>query len=199
MTKQALITMSNEEALEDEGRTKPQKDRRRSRNIIWQSFLLGSSIGVALQVMSYMAYHTLLKMFGKNTNPTPGSLLSSFSYYLLVLITQLTWLTVMYFSTKSGSLYMRKKFDKDAANPNSGSIWTTRMITVVGVYFLTGATIGSVSLRVGVALYIGMMIPWMTLFRSLMIDCGTLLLAAKWFDWSHPIEQELEDDHSCIV
>jgi hypothetical protein len=205
MLKQPLITASNEESLEGEGQTKLQKESQ-SRSVICKSFFLGTSFGIASQAMSYAACYTLFKMFGKETTPGPVSLLSSFSYCLLVLISQLyvaifisTWLTFGYTLTKSGSLSMRKKFDKDAATPNSGSIWTTRMLFIVGVYFLTGATIGSVSLRVGVALYIGMMIPWMTLFRSLMIDCGTLLLAAKWFDWSHPIEQELEDDHSCIV
>jgi hypothetical protein len=211
--KRPLITMSNE-LLEDEGQTRLQNETQ-SRSIICKSFLLGSSFGFALQAMSYAAYYMLFKMFGKDTPPGPSSLLSSFSYCLLVLISQLyaaifiaTWLTFGYTLTKSGSLSMRKKFDKDAATPNSGSIWTTRMLFIVGVYFLTGATIGSVSFRTGMALYIGVAIPWMPLFRAVMIDFATLLLTAKWFDWSRPIEQELEydtieqeleDDHSCIV
>jgi hypothetical protein len=200
MLKQPLITMSNE-SLEDEGQTKLQQERQSSRSIICKSFLLGSSIGFALQAM---LYYTLFKMFGKDTKPTPGS----FFYFMFVLTSRLVlalyvaiWLTVMYTTTQSGSLYMRKKFDKDAANPKSGSIWTTRgMVFIVGVYFPFGATIGSFSLWVSVALHRGMVIPLVSLFRSMMIDSVAFLFIVKCFDWSHPIEQELllEDD-SCIV
>jgi hypothetical protein len=202
MLKQPLITMSNE-SLEGEGQqTKLQKERQ-SRSVICKSFLLGSYFGFALQAMSYAAYYTLFKMFGKDTKAGPGSLLSSFSYCMLVLTSQLVLaifiallLTVVYTTTKSGSLYMRKKFDKDAANPNPGSIWTTQM---VGFYFLFGTTIGSVSLRAGVALHRGMVVPWMPLFGSLMVDFVAFIFMVKWFDWSHPLEQELGDDHSSIV
>jgi hypothetical protein len=101
----SLIAMSNKESLEGAGQTKLQEERQ-SRSVIWKSFLLGSSIGFALQGMACASYYTLFKMFGKDTNPTPGSLLSSFSYYLLVLISELqlvlqlaiyiaTWLTAI--------------------------------------------------------------------------------------------------------
>jgi hypothetical protein len=108
----------------------------------------------------------------------------------------------MYTSTKSLSLYaeyMRKKFDEDAANPKSGSIWTTRMLFMVGVYFLTGVHAGSYSLLVIVDLCTGMAIPFMPLMLLLVMnDFGALLLTAC-FDRSDPIEQELEDDHWCGV
>jgi hypothetical protein len=94
------------------------------------------------------------------------------------------------FTTKSGSLYMRNFFDKDAANPNSGSIWTTRMLFMVSVSFLFGTTIGSFFLRFGVALHSGMVIPWVSLFGYLMIEFVTHLVIFKWFDWSRPIMQE---------
>jgi hypothetical protein len=197
MLKQPLITMTNE-SVEGEGQTKLQ------RSVIWKSFLLGSSTGFALQVMACAAYYTLFKMFAKDPQPTTGSLLSSFSYYLLVLTSQLhlaiyfaTWVTAIYTSTKSGSLYMRKKFDKDAANPNSDSIGATH---VVGVYFLTGVHAGSFSILVIVDVCIGMVIPLMPLMFLLMtIDFVALLLTAKCFDWSDLIEHELEDDHSWVV
>jgi hypothetical protein len=167
--------MSNE-SLEGEGQTKLQKERQ-SKSLICKSLLLGSSIGFALQVMACAAYYTRYKMFGKDTQPTPGSLLSSFSYCLLVLTSQLhlaiyiaTWLTAMYTSTQSGSLYMRKKLDKDAANPNSGSIWTTRMLFMVGGYFLFGLHAGAISFLAIVNLCTGMVIPWMPLFVHTMID-----------------------------
>jgi hypothetical protein len=191
--------------LKDEGQTKLQQERQSSRSIICKNFLLGSSIGFALQAM---LYYTLFKMFGEDTKPTPGSLLSSLSHCMLVLTSRLVlalyvaiWLTVMmYTSTKSGSLYMRKKFDKDAANPNSGSIWTTRMLFIGGVYFLFGVTTGSYFLWVGVALHKGMLIPLVPLFRSMMIDFVAFLFIVKCFDWRHPIEQqELLEDDSCIV
>jgi hypothetical protein len=205
MLKQPLIiTMSDEESLEGEGQTKLQKERQ-SRSVICKSFLLGSSFGFALQAMSYAAYYTLFKMFGKDTTPEPGSLLSWFSYCLLVLISQLDlaiyvaiWLAFLYTTTKSGSLYMRKKFDNDAANPNSGSIWTTRMLFMFGVYFLVGLHAGAFSLLVIVDLFIGMAIPLMPLLRNMMMDFVTLFLIGKCFDWRR-VEQEPEDDYSCIV
>jgi hypothetical protein len=203
-----LITMRNK-SLEGERQTKLQKERQSKSVICCKSFLLGSSIGFALQVMACVAYYTLFKMFGKDTNPTPGSLLSWFSYYMLVLISQLqlaiyiaTWLTAMYTSTKSGSLYMRKKFDKDATNPNSGSIWTTRLLFIVGNYFLLGVLVGAFSLRVIVYLLcIGMVMPWMPLFRSKMIDFVTFLfITVWWFDWRDSIDQEeLGDDLSFVA
>jgi hypothetical protein len=109
MLKQPLITMSNEESLEGDRQTKLQKESQ-SRSVIGKSFLFDGSIGFALQVMACAAYYTLFKMFGKDTQPTTGSLLSSFSYFLLVLTSQLhlviyfaTWLTAIYTSTQSGS------------------------------------------------------------------------------------------------
>jgi hypothetical protein len=101
--------MSNE-SLEGKGQTKLQKERqkeRQGRSVICKCFLLGTSFGFALQAMSYAAYYTLFKMFGKDTQPTPGWPLSSVSYGLLVLTSQLDlviyvaiWLTaIMYTST----------------------------------------------------------------------------------------------------
>jgi hypothetical protein len=208
--KQSLITASDE-SLEDEGQTKLLEERE-SRRVICKRFLLGSSFGFALQAMSYAAHHTLFKMFGKDTKPTPGSLLSSFSYYLLVPISQLylalyiaIMMTFLYTTTQSGSLYMRKKFDKDAANPNSGSIWTTRMLFFVGNGFLLGFLAGSFSLLAIVDVCIGMPMPLMPLFRAMIIDFAAFLFMVKCFDWSHhlstsgcTIEQNLEDD-SCLV
>jgi hypothetical protein len=63
--------------LEDERQTRLQKEMQ-SRSVIYKSFLLGSSYGFVVQAISYAAYCTLLKLFGKDTQPTPDSLLSSF-------------------------------------------------------------------------------------------------------------------------
>jgi hypothetical protein len=98
MLKQPLITMCNEESLEGEGETKLQKERQRERQskiVICKSFLLGSSIGFALQVMACAAYYTLFKMFAKDTQPTTGSLLSSFSYYLLVFLMMIDFVALL--------------------------------------------------------------------------------------------------------
>jgi hypothetical protein len=73
MLKQPLITTSYE-ASEDEGK---QSFRKKGRAVeassisICKSFLLGCSIGFAVQGMIYAAYYTLFKMFGKDTTPTP--------------------------------------------------------------------------------------------------------------------------------
>jgi hypothetical protein len=214
MLKQPLI-MSHESLEQDEEQTKLQEKERQSRSIICKSFLLGSSIGFALQVMSFAACYALFKMFGKDAKPTPGSLLSSFSYCLLVLISHLDlaiytaiWLMFfMYTITKSGSLYMRKKFDKDAANPNSGSIWTTRMLFIVGVYFLVGLLVGSFFPWVIVDLSMGMVISLNPLFRFMMIEFVIFIVMVKCFDLSHTstttsgytTEPKLEDDLWLVV
>jgi hypothetical protein len=199
--KQSFI-MSNE-SLEDEEQTKLQEERQ-CRSIICKGFLLGSSIGFALQGLTFLACYMILKMFGENPKPTPGSLLSCFSYSMLFLVSQLDivmygiiWLTFMYTMTKSGSLYMRKKFDKDAANPKSGSIWTARMLFIVGIYVLFGAVVGSFALWMIADLRIGMVVPLMPLFNTVMIDFVLFLVMIKCFDCGHSgytAEEELDDD-----
>jgi hypothetical protein len=135
MLKQPLITMSNE-SLEDEGQTTLQKEKQ-SRSGICKSLLLGSSTGFALQGLACAAYFTLSKMFGKDTTPPAGPCSLLRSFFLLPARSGQSALCrhvychmadVPISKTQSGSLYMRKKFDKDAANPNSGTIWTTQML-----------------------------------------------------------------------
>jgi hypothetical protein len=185
MMKQPLIIMGNE-SLEGEGQTKLQKQRQ-SRSAICKCFLLGSSIGVVLQVMSYAAYYTRYKMF--------GVLLSLLCLAIYVAI----WLAAMLPITKSGSLYMRKKFDKNAANPNSGSIWTTGMMFMFGIYFLFGVHAGSFSFLVILNLFLGSpLMPLMSLF--MMMEFATFLLMGVWFDqWREPIDQELGYDLSFVA
>ena len=151
--KQPLKNMTSE-SLEDEEQTKFSKERQRSISIICKSLLLGSSIGFALQGIAFAVYYTLFKMFGKDSTPTPISLRSNIFYCMLdIAIYVAIWLTFVYSKiTKSGSLYMRKKFDKDAANPNSRSIWTRRMLLLVGISFIIGGGVGSFSLWIIVAL-----------------------------------------------
>lgn len=185
--------------------------KRQIRGILCKSFSFGSFIGFAFQAMSFAACHTLLKLFGKDPKPTPGSFLSSFPYFTLVLLSQLDlalyvaiWLTYAYSITKSGSLYIRKKFDKDAADPSSGSIWTASMLFIAEICFLFGATIGCLSLLMIMALCTGMVETILVPFITMMIDLVLIFIAAKWFaPWicsgcSTTEEQELEDD-SCFI
>ena len=209
MLKQPLI-MSNA-SLEDKEQTERSKVRQTA-SILCKSLLLGISIGFALQLIPFAAWHALSKMFGNDPKPTPGSLLSSFYYCMLVLIRRLDlamfvviMLTFMNTMTKSGSLYMRKKFDReDAANAHSGSIWTPRMLIIVGIYFLFGVTVGmSVSLWVIVSLHKEVAIPLMPILYPLMIDFVFLFLVSVGFDWSHSgyttEQEELEDNDSSFV
>jgi hypothetical protein len=204
------LNMTNAESLEDEEHTKLSKERQ-SIIIICKSLLLGSSSGFAVKVISFAAYHAI-KMFGEDSKPsTVGSHMSSFSYWALVLISLLdfaihvaTWLAFMYTITKSGSLYVRKKFDKDAANPNSGSIWTTRMLLVAEICFHFGYIVG-VSLWIMIVdLRKNTAIQLMPLLTSMMIDFFVFLAIVKCFDSSRTIsrgytkEQELEDV-SCFI
>jgi hypothetical protein len=205
MMKQPLI-LSNK-SLEDEEQTKLQNERQ-SRTVICKSFLLGSFIGFVLQVMTCAACYTLFKMFVSDPKPSTTPLLGTFSYCTLVLINQLDiaiyvaiWLTFMCTITKAGSLYMRKKFDKDVANPDAGSIWTTQTLYIVGVYFVFGFIAGSFCLWITVTLCTEMMIPLKPLFTLMMIDFVAFLFVVKCFDWSHAIaaseyttKQKLEDD-----
>jgi hypothetical protein len=203
-----MIAMSNE-SLEGEGQTKLQKERQ-SRSVICKSFLLGSSTGFASQAMSYAAYYTLLKMFGKDTTPEPGSLLSWFSYCLLVLMSHpytliyiVIWLRavvyVIYSRTKSGVLYHRKKTD-EMLNSDS-SIWTTRTVFMVGGYFLFGLHAGAIFFLAIMNLCLGSsLMPLMTSFLYTMINFAICLFTVKCYCRDgRPVEQELGDEHSSVV
>jgi hypothetical protein len=205
------LNMISNESLEDEEQTKLSKERQ-SIIIICKSLLLGSSIGFAVKVISFAACYAI-NMFGENSKPpsTVGSHMTSFSYGILVLISLLDfaihvaiWLAFMYTITKSGSLYMRKKFDKDAANPNSGSIWTTRMLFVAEICFHFGYIVGLSLWIIVDSLRINTVIQLIPLLTSILIDFFVFLAMVKCFDSSRTIsrryttEQELEDV-SCFI
>jgi hypothetical protein len=152
--KQPLISMGNE-SLEDEEQNKFSKQSASRSIILCKSFLLGSSIGFALQVFPFAARCALVMI-------TPASLLSSCPCLQDVVLVA-AWLTSIHAITKLGSLCMREKFDKeDGANSSSGSIWTPSWVlclagssrilfALVGLCFLVGVFVGSFSLLMIVA------------------------------------------------
>jgi hypothetical protein len=210
-----------DESLKDEEQTKLSKERPSRSILCIISFLFGSFINFVLQGIAYAACHTLVKMFGNDppNPPAPGSLLLSSSSYYFALASQLDYdvIVVLLFAilypliAKSGSLYMRNKFDKEdapASNPSfRSSIWTERMFLIFGLYFTVGALVGSVSLRtIVVFLSTGMVLPWPPVLNTMIMIVWVLFLITvecfEWRDrrnWDETAEQELEDDDSCSL
>ena len=210
------LIMSNA-SLKDEEQTMLSKERR-SRSILYESFMFATSIAFALRGILFAAFYTIFKMLGEDLpKPTPGSFPSLFLYCMLFLISQLDlvfyvalWLTFVYTNTKSGSLYMRKRFHKDAAanSISSGStIWTERIMMFISFSFFFGAIAGEVSfLMILMALRTGM-IPSLvvSLFGRTVMPAFVLLLIITvkcLSDWRHDrgytTGQKLKDD-SCFL
>jgi hypothetical protein len=114
--KQPIIIMSNESLEDNEKQTSFFKEKQ-ARSIMCKSFLLGTSIGFALQAMAFAASHTHFKMFREDPKLTQeeeeGSLLSSFCYcrvlkiQLDVAIYGTIWLALLHPRTKSGSFLVQ--------------------------------------------------------------------------------------------
>ena len=198
-------------SLKDEEQTMLSQERP-SRSILCESFMFATSIAFALRGIAFAAFYTIFKMFGGDlSKPAPGSFLSFFLYCIVFLISQLDlafyvalWLTLVYTNTKSGSLHMRKKFDKDAANSSSGStIWTERFMMFISFSFLFGAIAGDASfLMIFMALRTGMTPPLMTLLFGRTMMSAIIIMVKCLSDWrhdrGHTTEQELKDD-SCFL
>jgi Mn2+/Fe2+ NRAMP family transporter len=214
MKQPLIIIMSNESSLKDEEQTKLSQERPSRSIVCIQSFLFGSCIAFALQGIAFVACHTL----GPST---PGSLLRNyFSKNHLVLASQLdavifvifaagVGMTLTYTITKSGSLFLRKKLDKEddsatASNPSSvsSSIWTARMLFIAGFfYFADGALVGSAF----VFLRTGMVLPWIPFLKTMMGVWVLFLIAVEYFEWRsrqcwhQTTDKELEDDLCFLV
>jgi hypothetical protein len=220
--KQPLIIMSNE-SLRDEEQTTVSKERPSRSILCIQSFLFGSFIAFAVQGIAFAACD-LVKMFGKEPPKPPappGSLLlGSFPYYYFVRASQLeavifvivvaVWMTSIYTITKSGSLYIRKKFDKKDApasnHPRSGSSisWTKRILFFAGLYFAVGSLVGSTSLwMLMFFLRSGMVLPWPPVFSTVMIGWVFFLITLECFEWRsrswHQTTEDEPDDDSCFL
>jgi hypothetical protein len=204
--KRPLITTamsSSNVSLETEDQTRQEQQ---SKRLVWQAFFLGSAIGFVLQVVVVATYYTIFKIWGQH--PT-----FSASYFILVLLSQVDTvicigisLTFVYSMTKSGSLYMRKKLDQDHVDTPAGanSIWTARMLCVVGIYLLVGVSVGScsfwtiVDLRMGMVMVVPLLTPWL---MTAVVDFSFFYIMIKCFDWGHgkggdeqEEEEEEEDD-----
>jgi hypothetical protein len=187
--KRPLITTtmsSSNASLETEEQTRLEQQ---SKRLVWQAFLLGSAIGFVLHVVLFATCYTIFKIWGEH--PTFSSSLSHASYCILVLLSQVDigicigiWSTFVYTTTKSGSLYMRKKLDQDVDTPaGANSIWTARMLFVVGIYFLVGVKVGTCSLWTIVHLRIGMVVPLTPLLMSVVVEIFLFYIMIKCFDW----------------
>jgi hypothetical protein len=167
---------------------------------VWQAFFLGSAIGCALQVIVFATCFTIFKIWGEN--PTFTGPLSLVSYCVLVILSVpdiaifigICCLTFFYSRSKSGSLDMRKKLDQDVDTPaGSNSIWTERMLFVVGIYFLFGCHMGTWCSR-----WIIGDVPLMQLLTTVVVYFVLVWILIKCLDWEHSgsgEEQEEEEEH----
>jgi hypothetical protein len=146
-----------------------------SKRLVWQAFLLGSAIGFVLHVVVFATCYTIFKIWSQH--PTFSGSLSLASYWMLVLLSQAViaiyvgiCLIFLYTMTKSGSLYMRKKLDQDVDTPaGANSIWTARMLFVVGIYFV-GVSVGSCSFWTIARLRMGMVVPLTPLLMTVVVE-----------------------------
>jgi uncharacterized protein (DUF2062 family) len=203
--KRPLITpfmIRSNGSLETEEQTRLEQQSKHL--VVWQAFLLGSAIGFVVQGVVFATCYTIFKIWGQH--PTFSGALSHASYCILVILSQVDivicigiWSTFVYTMTKSGSLYMRKKLDQDVDTPaGANSIWTARMLFVVGIYFLVGVSVGSFSLSTIVDLRMGMIVPLLTPWlMTVVVDFSFFYIMIKCFDWGHGKsgdEQEEEEE-----
>jgi hypothetical protein len=194
---------SDDASLEAEEQIRLEQNRQEGKGLVWQVFLLGSVVGLALQGMAIATGWTISKIWGQK--PTYSSSFSLLSYWIFlsiqvcIAIYNVIVLILLCTRTKWGSLYTRKQVDQDAHTPaGSNSIWKARMLFVVRNDFLFGFIVGTFSFYAIVDLPIaGMTAPSK---RLLMASFVVQFALSKCFDWGHTKsareeqEEEVEED-----
>jgi hypothetical protein len=205
--KRPLITTawSSSNASAEEQTRLVEKDKRQGKegSLAWRAFLLGG----VLQVMAFATYYTstIFKIWGQD--PTFSGSLSLVFYWILFLLSRVDiaiyfglWLTFLYtISSKSGSLYMRKKLDQDVDTPaGSNWYWTARMLFIVGISLGWGAIVGCFLCWTIVHLHMSVPFPF-TALMAVVYNFVLCLIMIKYFlDWMHnrsgQEEQEEEEE-----
>jgi hypothetical protein len=158
--------------------------REASNRILVKSLCFGAFSGLFLHIVTFSALFLFTLHFGKNSKPDESASVSYWTLYLI--INADTAFYTLFFGgflmtlTRKGSMYMRKKFDNDADNPNSQTIWTPRFLVLTG--FLVGITGGSYAAWAIVVVKLGRPVPLAPLLCTLLVDVGRYCLMIKCFD-----------------
>lgn len=157
--------------------------------------LVGAAAGLFLQVVTFFAFVTILNVWGRE--PQPQDLSNRVMYYTLFLMSQaditvyfLITMMFIFFITRTGPIYRRKKFDREDAE--KGSIWRSRRFLFrAGITFLFGIMFGSVAPWVVLDYKMGMPLSLAPLVITLLLDLLLLPVMFRCFDWAH--EDEVDD------
>jgi hypothetical protein len=204
-------TETTKQPLLSDGDSTPQKsvlvtscknEERRLRTMIVKILLVGIAAGLVLQTMTFSAFVTILKVWGRD--PQPQDLSNRAMYYILFLLSQADiavyfLLTVMFIflSAKSGSIYRRKKFDHEdgTSTKKEGSIWYSRQFMFrAGITFLFGVMFGSFSVWAAVDYEVGMPLSLGPLVTTLILDLMILPVMFKCFGSAQEGDDETSTD-----
>jgi hypothetical protein len=179
------------------------EERRPSRTMFAKILLVGIASGLVLQVIKISAFVTILKAWGRDTQPQDLS--NRAIYHILFLLSwadiaaYLLMITMWVFAlTRSGSMHWRKKFDHENRTRNKeeerGSIWCSRQFLFrAGVTFLFGIRFGTIAVCVAVDYKIGGM-PLLLETFVLLLDLVILPVMCRCFDWVEEREEEASTD-----
>jgi hypothetical protein len=183
---------------------KNEKRTRRRRTMIVKVFLIGIAAGLVLQALTFSAFVTILKFWGRD--PRPQDLSNRAMYFVLFLLSQadiavysVIIVMFIFFLTKSGPRYMRKKFDCEdgtirtkEGESTTSSLSTRKFLFRAGITFLFGIMLGSAAPLVAVDYKMGMPMTLGPLVATLLLDLFLLPIMFRSFDWA----QEEDDDTS---
>ena len=199
--KQPLVVVQDLESSQSSSSSQIEQnadiDRQRvSILILVKSFCFGAFASLLLQAFTFSALWVLYKKWGKNTQPDESAPLTNWAIYFLLTIDAAFYIFIgvgfVMTLTRKGSLYMRKKFDKDAHAPKSKSVWTPRFLVVSGVIFLSGISFGSHGAWAIINVALGISNP-PPLF-PLLVQVGSCCLMIKCYDWNDDDELWTADD-----
>jgi hypothetical protein len=180
------------------------KNEKRTRRItlIVKVFLMGIAAGLALQAMTFSAFVTILNFWGSDPRPQEPS--NRAMYFILFLLSQadiavysVIIVMFIFFLTKSGPMYMRKKFDCEDGTINTkegestiSSLSTRKFLFRAGITFLFGIMLGSAAPWVAVDYKMEMPMTLGPLVATLLLDLFLLPIMFRSFDWAQEEEGE---------
>jgi hypothetical protein len=207
--KQPLVEVQDLESStsQEEQKTTDNERRRLSSLVLVKSLCFGCFVGLLLQAVTFSAFLVITKKWGRNPQPEESTTLSYLTLYLLIhmdlAVYSIIWGGFLLTLTRKGSLYMRKKFDKDADAPNTESVWTQRFLFLSGSRFLLGVIAGSYTAFVIIDIELGFPVSFTPLVSTFLMDVGFCYLMVKCFDWGHAPnaydEPEEDDEDSFLV
>jgi hypothetical protein len=168
--------------------------RRLSSLVLVKSLCFGCFVGLLLQAVAFCAFLVITKLKKWGRNPQPEESAAALSYltlywtlYMDLAIYSIIWGGFLWTLTRKGSLYMRKKFDKDAEDaPNNNTestVWTQRILFLSGIGVLLGVHAGTYTAWVIIEMIeLGFRVSFTPLVFTFLMDVGFCYLMVKCFN-----------------